>query len=109
MFGCFSYDTQVVLADGRREPIGTIVEQRLPVDVLSYDPVTGHVEPRRVVNWFDNDETDSFIHFEVAGDHQFAATENHLIFTPGGEVRPAIFRSGMTCSSWLARLSQRAR
>jgi len=94
MFGCFSYDTQVVLADGRREPIGTIVEQRLPVDVLSYDPVTGHVEPRRVVNWFDNGETDSFIHFEVAGDHQFAATENHLIFTPGGEVKAGDLQIG---------------
>src|SRR5881409_1186138 len=57
MFGCFSYDTQVVLADGRREPIGTIVEQRLPVDVLSYDPVTGRVEPRRVLNWLDRKST----------------------------------------------------
>jgi RecA/RadA recombinase len=87
MFGCFSYETQVVLADGRREAIGKIVEQRLPVEVLSYDPFTGRIESRRVVNWFDNGETDLFIEFEVAGGHRFAATENHLIFTPGGEVK----------------------
>src|SRR5438045_3778258 len=76
MFGCFSYDPQVVLAEGRREAIGKIVKQRLPVEVLSYDPLTGRVEARRVVNWFDNGETDSFIEFEVAGGHRFAATEN---------------------------------
>ena len=94
MFGCFSYDTQVVLADGRREAIGKIVKQRLPVEVLSYDPLTGRVEARRVVNWFDNGETDSFIEFEVAGGHRFAATENHLIFTPGGEVKAGDLQIG---------------
>src|SRR3989454_5684147 len=94
MFGCLEYDTQVVLADGRREAIGRIVEQRLPVDVLSYDPLTGRIEPRRVLNWFDNGETDSFVHFEVAGGHRFAATENHLIFTPGGEVKAGDLQIG---------------
>jgi len=94
MFGCLEYDTQVVLADGRREAIGRIVEQRLPVDVLSYDPLTGRIEPRRVLNWFDNGESDSFVHFEVAGGHRFAATENHLIFTPGGEVKTGDLQIG---------------
>ena len=94
MFGCLEYDTQVVLADGRREAIGRIVEQRLPVDVLSYDPLTGRIEPRRVLNWFDNGESDSFVHFEVAGGHRFAATENHLIFTPGGEVKAGDLQIG---------------
>jgi len=44
MFGCFEYDTPIVLA--RREPRGNrgeIVEQRLPVDVLSYDPFTDRI------------------------------------------------------------------
>jgi len=94
MFGCFEYDTQIVLADGSREAIGRIVEQRLPVDVLSYDPLTGRIVPRRIVNWFDNGETDAFLHFEVAGGHRFAATENHLIFTPGGEVKAGDLQIG---------------
>src|SRR5437764_4807934 len=38
MFGCFSYGTRVTLADGSQEKIGKIVNQRLPVEVLSYDP-----------------------------------------------------------------------
>ena len=91
MFGCFHYSTRVVLADGSTEKIGKIVNQRMPVDVLSYDPETGRVEPRRVVNWFDNGRTDHFLQFEVEGGPSgrrcFAATENHVIFTPHGEVR----------------------
>ena len=38
MFGCFHYDTRVMLADGRREKIGKIVNQRMPVEVLVVRP-----------------------------------------------------------------------
>src|SRR6202040_1282319 len=63
--------------------------QRLDVEVLSYDPETGRVVPRRIVNWFNNGAADEFLQFTVAksggnGRAQFAATENHLIRTPGG-------------------------
>jgi recombination protein RecA len=88
MFGCFHYDTRVVLGDGTTEKIGKIVHHKLPVEVLSWDPDTGRIEPRRVVNWFDNGPTDRFLQFEVAGGpsgkHGFAATENHVVFTPQG-------------------------
>ena len=47
-----------------------------------------------VVDTSDNGETDSFVHFEVAGGHRFAATENHLIFTPGGEVKAGDLQIG---------------
>ncbi len=88
-FGCFSYSTRVVLADGSTEKIGKIVYQRLPVEVLSYDPETGHCVPRKVVNWFNNGPAERFLQFTVEraggnGKAQFAATENHLIRTPGG-------------------------
>src|SRR5438067_4560771 len=43
MFGCLSYGTQVTLADGSQEKIGKIVNQRRPVEVLSYDPDAGAV------------------------------------------------------------------
>jgi len=90
MFGCFHYDTRVELADGTSEKIGKIVSQRMPVEVLSYDPASGRIEPRRVMNWFDNGPADHFIQFEVEGGSSgrrcFAVTENHMIFTPDGEV-----------------------
>src|SRR5437667_10010516 len=54
MFGCFSYGTRITLADGTQEKIGKIVNQKLPVEVLSYDPVTDRVEPKKIVNWFNN-------------------------------------------------------
>jgi len=89
MFGCFSYGTRITLADGTQEKIGKIVNQRMPVEVLSYDSELGKVVPRQVVNWFDNGVTDEFLQFTVAkpggnGRAQFGVTANHLIRTPGG-------------------------
>jgi recombination protein RecA len=98
MFGCFHYNARVVLADGSTEKIGKIVNQRLPVDVLSYNPQTGAVEPRRVIDWFDNGPADHFLQFEVeggsSGRRRFAATPNHTIFTPHGEVAAGDLRVG---------------
>jgi recombination protein RecA len=89
MFGCMSYSTRVTLADGTQEKIGKIVNQRQDVEVLSYDPESGRIIPRRVVNWFNNGPAERFLQFTVAksggnGKAQFAATENHLVRTPGG-------------------------
>ena len=89
MFGCLSYGTRVVLADGTTEKIGKIVNQKLDVEVMSYDPDSDEVVPRRVVNWFDNGVAERFLQITVEksggnGRAQFAATENHLIRTPGG-------------------------
>ncbi|TXI38886.1 MAG: recombinase RecA [Mycobacterium sp.] len=89
MFGCFNYSTRVQLADGTTEKIGKIVNQKLDVEVLSYDPDTDQIVPRKVVNWFDNGPAEHFLQFTVEksggnGRSQFAATPNHLIRTPGG-------------------------
>jgi recombination protein RecA len=89
MFGCLSGSTRVQLADGTTEKIGKIVNQKLPVEVLSYDAETDRIVPRKVVNWFDNGVAERFLQFTVEksggnGRAQFAATENHLIRTPGG-------------------------
>jgi recombination protein RecA len=92
MFGCFSYDTRITLADGSQEKIGKIVNQKLPVEVLSYDIERGEFVPRKVVRWFDNGPTEEFLRFNVArgsgnGRSQFSATRNHLISTPQGWVQ----------------------
>jgi recombination protein RecA len=88
-FGCFSYNTRVTLADGTQEKIGKIVNQKLPVEVLSYDAELGRIVPKKVVNWFDNGPTDQFLQVTVArpsgnGRAQLEVTANHLIRTPGG-------------------------
>jgi recombination protein RecA len=87
-----------VLADGSTEKIGKIVNQRMPVEVLSYDPATGRVEPRRVVNWFDNGPTNHFLRFEIeggaSGPRSFSVTPNHVIFSPSGPVHAAELSEG---------------
>jgi recombination protein RecA len=89
MYGCMSYGTRVTLADGTQTQIGKIVNQRLPVEVLSYDPELDAVVAKKVVNWFDNGRTDQFLQFTVArgagnGRSQFSCTANHQVRTPGG-------------------------
>ena len=102
MFGCLSYDTRVTLADGTQEKIGKIVNQRLPVEVLSYDFDRGELVAKPVTNWFDNGIAERFLQFTVErgggnGRAQFAATENHMISTPGGGGRPASWSSATAC------------
>jgi len=89
LFGCLAYDTRVTLADGSQEKIGKIVNQKLPVEVLSYDPELGRMAPKRVVKYFDNGVTDEFLQLTVArpggtGRARMALTANHLVRTPGG-------------------------
>ncbi len=90
MFGCLSGDSLVTLADGTKMRIQKIVNQKLPVEVLSYDPDSARVVPRRVTNWFNNGPTTDFLHFRVArptgsgSPTGFAVTPNHLVRTVGG-------------------------
>ena len=90
MFGCLSGDSKVTLADGSSMRIQKIVNQKLDVEVMSYDPELDAVVPRRVTNWFNNGPTTEFLHFRVgrpAGSGArtgFAVTPNHLVRTPGG-------------------------
>ena len=93
LFGCCHYGTRVTLADGTQKKIGKIVNQQLPVEVLSYDMERDELVARPITNWFDNGVADRFLQFTVErggknGRAQFAATENHMISTPGGW-RPA--------------------
>jgi len=99
VYGCFNYNARVVLADGTTEKIGKIVNQKLPVEVLSYDAVTGAIVPKPVVNWFDNGVTDEFLQITVTkpfknGFAQFGCTPNHSIRTPHGWVEAGKLKVG---------------
>ncbi len=89
MFGCFSYSTQVTLADGTQEKIGKLVNEKRAVEVRTYDPATDRIVARPITNWFDNGPATQFLQVTVEksggnGRSQFAATANHLVRTPGG-------------------------
>ena len=66
MFGCFPYTARVVLEDGSTEKIGRIVNQRLPVRVMSMNPTTGEIGPKRIVEYYDNGPAEEWLRFEVA-------------------------------------------
>ena len=92
MFGCGSWYTKVTLADGSQLPIGKIVDEKLDIEVLSYDSKLGQLVPKKVVNWFNNGKTEEFLHFKVErsgggsghGRAIMDLTHNHLVRTPGG-------------------------
>ena len=101
MFGCMSWETQVTLADGSQEYIGKIVNQKLDVEILSYDAERDAIIPKKITNWFDNGPTESFLHFTVAcsgpsgrSQTSFSSTENHEIMTPTGWREAKDLRTG---------------
>ena len=52
----------------------------MAVEVLSYDPETDRIVPRKIVNWFDNGPTDEFLQFTVA--QVWAATGGNSLPPP---------------------------
>lgn len=106
MYGCFSYQAPVLLADGTTLPIGKIVNQQLPVEVLSWNPENGCFEAKRVTTWFKNgipveqfDMDDNAIgaleqefltlvarYPDGTGFTKVTSTPNHEIATPDGFV-----------------------
>jgi recombination protein RecA len=106
MFGCFPYQTSVMMRGGRSEMIGTLVNGRKPAEVISWDPKTKAFKPtvvtrrfkhgRNVKNFSLNDneigalrtayKTLVFRYPNAAGFNKFSCTPNHTIFTPSGEI-----------------------
>jgi recombination protein RecA len=106
MFGCFPYQTQVMMRGGRTEMIGTLVNGQKPAEVISWDPKTKAFAPTVVVRRFkhgrnvknftltDNEvgalrtayRTLVFRYPNAAGFNKFSCTPNHTIFTPSGEI-----------------------
>lgn len=99
IYGCFSKDAPVVLADGTTEKIGKIVKQRLPVSVLSFNETTKKVESKRIVDYFDNGPAGTMLKIATNknyanGKSSFTCTPDHLIFTPDGEIPAKSLRIG---------------
>lgn len=106
VYGCFSYQSPVLLADGTTADIGYIVNNKQDVEVLTLNPETGCFEPRKVINWFKNGiEVDQFkltdneigelkeeyltliaYYPDGTGFTKISSTPNHEIATPQGFV-----------------------
>lgn len=94
---CFQYHTPITLADGTTELIGKIVSQKMPVEVLSWNPTTGKVEPRKVVDWHRNPvRSRNLVHLKFRFGGKVRVTANHKFYTPdGSEVPAGKLRKGM--------------
>src|SRR5580658_2109680 len=106
MFGCFPYQTGVMLRGGHTELIGTLVNGQRPAEVISWNPLTKEFAPTKIVRRFkhgrnvtnfnlnDNEvgalrtayRTLVFRYPNAAGFNKFSCTPNHTIFTPSGEI-----------------------
>ena len=88
--GCVVYDTSILLANGKRIPIGKIVENKLPVKVLSYNYSTNLLEPKKVSNWFKyKAKEEDFLEIITRGRVSsrksiLRVTPNHKIYTSMG-------------------------
>jgi recombination protein RecA len=106
MFGCFPYQTGVMLGDGNTELIGSLVNGQKRAEVISWDPQSRAFSATKVVRRFkhgrnvvnfdlsDNEigelrtpyRTLVFRYPNAAGFNKLTCTPNHTIFTPDGEV-----------------------
>lgn len=99
MFGCFDYKTKVLLEDGSTECIGKIVNQKLPVKVMSLNRETRKYEAKKIKKYYNNGKADFFYKFTVKknygnGRSYFKCTPNHLIFTSSGEISADVIEVG---------------
>lgn len=91
LYGCFQYKTAILMEDGTTEWIGKIVNQKINKRVMSLNKITGEIEAKKIIGYYDNGNAEEFIQFKIEkyggnGFSQFSCTNNHLIFTPCGEI-----------------------
>lgn len=90
---CLHYDARVMLADGSEMKIGEIVENRLKVDVLSYNFETKQLEIKPIINWFINGKAEKeefknlIVQMQGRGQRaEFGITDDHYVFQKGQRV-----------------------
>ena len=94
---CFTHDTLVETDQGLL-PIGRIVEERLPVRVLSHNSDTHALEWKPVINWYRHSVRAPLI--EVVHEHgSFICTANHNIWTGTGYTKAGLLEPGVSVLS----------
>lgn len=92
MYGCFHYNSRVILEDGTSMKIGTIVNNKINANVLSYNPINKIIEPKKIIAWHDNgnlSDSETFLQIVAEkyggnGRTNISCTPNHIIFKCSG-------------------------
>ena len=82
--GCVSYKTKISLANGKWEQIGKIVNDKLPLEVLTYNKETEMLEPKKITNWFKNGNSTDWL--TIASKGRIISLETKMIVTPNHAV-----------------------
>lgn len=90
MFGCHSYNSKVLLENGKWEKIGILVNKKSKEKVLSYDIKTGKISAKKITGWHNNGslkKDEKFLKIEFkrnfkSGRGMLMCTPNHSIFIP---------------------------
>lgn len=92
---CFGYHTPVVMEDGTTKLIGKIVSKKKSVKVLSFNKVTGKIEPKKIINFF---RTPSKEWYRIKGKrtNSVICSPTHKFFTSIGEKSASELRVGDT-------------
>ncbi len=82
-FRCFSPETQLYCEDGTIRTIKEIVDNKLPVSVLSYNEKEDKIEFKKVTGWFKNGKKElrEWVYLESINNKNLRVTKDHKIFT----------------------------
>jgi N12 class adenine-specific DNA methylase len=89
---CFPYDTPVLTNRGWL-PIGQIVENKLPVEVLSYNFATKQHELKKVIRWIPVKRKKTMVRVTHEYGH-FTCTADHKIWTSDGYIKAGALLPG---------------
>ncbi|HEY1013239.1 MAG TPA: hypothetical protein VGE07_11080 [Herpetosiphonaceae bacterium] len=95
----FHYNARVILADGKNEKIGILVNQRRSLEVLAYNEANGWFEPGLITGWRKEGPASSFLQFTVAanegsGRHHFGSSPDQLLLTEQGYLPAKMLQPG---------------
>jgi len=86
--GCFTYHSSIVTENGH-QPIGKIVEEKIPCKVLSWNEDNGVFEFKCVLNYFNNGAApqDDWCEIKLENNRRIKTTWNHQFLTNKGWVK----------------------
>lgn len=97
---CLPYHMPVLLSDGSSKTIGEIVENKLNLEVLSFNIKTGKQEKCKIINWSKTINDKKMFKIKGRSDKHLTSfvvcTYNHRIWTTKGYVEAQNIKPGMT-------------
>jgi DNA polymerase-3 subunit gamma/tau len=103
---CFRYDDLVTLADGSKLPIGKIVEEKLNIEVLSYNEATQNIEPKQIVRHMRKEPVAPTLKITFDNNRHVVCTINHKFYTPDGQICAGHLQVGQFVYSSYERLTE---